>query len=149
MALSRLKAEFDARLPILQGSHEPIDWMKEIFDSVARIYDGSTIATVESDGFDSKKSCQPPSTGIRAAFLDCIHTARCFYLQYDRFDHLLDANPAFALDLFRNMRRSGDFVKQPSAERPKMTKRARKKHTRASGISANSEGPVIEWDHDD
>ena len=48
---------------------------------------------------------------LRAAFLRFAHAARFTLLQNDAFGRFLDeAPPAFALDMFRAMRTTGDFI---------------------------------------
>ncbi|KAL1837793.1 hypothetical protein VTJ49DRAFT_3403 [Mycothermus thermophilus] len=56
-------------------------------------------------------------TPIRAAFLTFVNSARFFLLRNPTFTHFLDTNacPAFALDMFRAMRLTGDFVVRQSA----------------------------------
>ena len=53
----------------------------------------------------------PINNPLRSAFLTFIHTARFYFLQDAEFNRFLDEEaPALALDLFRAMRATGDFV---------------------------------------
>ncbi|KAK3994360.1 BTB/POZ protein [Cladorrhinum sp. PSN332] len=99
IAMETLEAEFGAKLPALQLAYDTVtDWLPEFMDAVRLVY---------ADCFPGDTEMSP----IRRAFVHFAHTARFFFLQNEDFNRFTDKEaPVFALDLFRTMRETGDFV---------------------------------------
>ncbi|KAK3503236.1 hypothetical protein B0T13DRAFT_394127 [Neurospora crassa] len=110
IALDTLNAEFDAKIAPLQlhydsgssasdGNGVSPDWLPELFEAIRLVYNEVTLTDTS-----------PPTPGIRATFLSFIHAARFYFLQNEHFNAFLDQVPSFALDVFRAMRNTGDFI---------------------------------------
>ncbi|KAK4221137.1 BTB/POZ protein [Podospora fimiseda] len=99
IAMDTLDAEFSAKLPALQLAYDTVtNWLPEFFDAVRLVY---------ADCYPGDTKMSP----IRHAFVQFAHTARFFFLQNEEFNKFTDTEaPVFALDLFRTMRETGDFV---------------------------------------
>ncbi|KAK0736633.1 BTB/POZ protein [Apiosordaria backusii] len=99
IALDTLTAEFDSKLPAIQLQHETCEeWLPELCDAIRLVYEDIPI---------SDRTMTP----MRQAFVSFVHTARFYFLQEDRFTKFLDEEaPLLALDLFRAMRTTGDFI---------------------------------------
>lgn len=102
IALDALTAEFDAKLGPIQLQYESsADWFPEFFEAIRLVYADTPL---------SDRTLSP----IRAAFLGFVHTARFYFLQSQEFARFLDEEaPMLALDLFRAMRNTGDFLALP------------------------------------
>lgn len=100
IALDSLNAEFDSKLGPIQLQYESsADWLPELFDALRLVYTEAPIGDTGS-----------PSP-IRGAFLNFVHTARFYFLHNPDFNRFIDEEaPVFALDLFRAMRTTGDFI---------------------------------------
>ncbi|KAK0724207.1 BTB/POZ protein [Lasiosphaeris hirsuta] len=104
IALDTLAADFDARLGPVQMQYEPVDWLDELFETVKLIYQDVPLT-------DTSALSSSSSSPIRHALVTFVHTARFYLLQNEAFTHFLDeAPPVFALDMFRAMRTTGDFL---------------------------------------
>ncbi|EAA27116.2 hypothetical protein GE21DRAFT_9561 [Neurospora crassa] len=110
IALDTLNAEFDAKIAPLQlhydsgssasdGNGVSPDWLPELFEAIRLVYNEVPLTDTS-----------PPTPGIRATFLSFIHAARFYFLQNEHFNAFLDQVPSFALDVFRAMRNTGDFI---------------------------------------
>ncbi|KAM7202982.1 BTB/POZ fold [Naviculisporaceae sp. PSN 640] len=133
IALETLYAEFDSKLGPIQLQYEPSDdWIEELFEAIRLVY------------ADISLPLSPPSkdtSPIRSAFLSFAHAARFYLLQNEAFASFMDSDPAgqlFALDMFRTMRQTGDFVANiPNmtcslcANKPRQTPRQAKNGDRA------------------
>ncbi|KAK4182685.1 BTB/POZ protein [Podospora australis] len=102
IALDTLSAEFDAKLPAIQIEQKPAgDWLPEFFEAIGLIYADTPLCG----------TTMTPMTPIRTAFVAFAHAARFYFLQNTAFTKFLDEEaPVFALDMFRAMRNTGDFV---------------------------------------
>ncbi|KAK0610665.1 BTB/POZ protein [Bombardia bombarda] len=125
IALDTLKAELDSKLAPLQMQgpaeyHPSSEWFDELFEAIRLIYQ-DVAANVAYNNSSN------PASQIRAVIINFIHAARFYFLQNAPFNAFLDgeyrpaaeyggddiavgAPPAFALDMFRAMRTTGDFV---------------------------------------
>ncbi|EGO54885.1 hypothetical protein NEUTE1DRAFT_125004 [Neurospora tetrasperma FGSC 2508] len=110
IALDTLNAEFDAKTAPLQlhydsgssasdGNGVSPDWLPELFEAIRLVYSDVPLTDISH-----------PTPGIRATFLSFIHAARFYFLQNEHFNAFLDQVPSFALDVFRAMRNTGDFI---------------------------------------
>lgn len=97
IALETLTSEFDSKLGPMQLQYETPDWLDELFEAVKLVYQDTPLSDASS-------------TPIRTAFVSFVHTARFYLLQNETFNSFLDEAPIFALDMFRAMRNTGDFV---------------------------------------
>ncbi len=97
IALDTLAAEFDSHLGPMQLQYEPVDWLNEFFEAIQLVYLDTPISDTST-------------TPIRSAFVEFAHKARFYLLQNETFTKLLDEAPVFALDMFRTMRQTGDFI---------------------------------------
>ncbi|KAK0611319.1 BTB/POZ protein [Immersiella caudata] len=99
IALITLISELEAKLGPMQLQHEPVDWLDELFDAIKLIYHDIPL--------DDR-------TRTRSALCDAIllfvHMARFCLMQNAEFTEFLDEAPVFALDVFRMMRTTGDFI---------------------------------------
>ncbi|KAK4118675.1 hypothetical protein N657DRAFT_583296 [Parathielavia appendiculata] len=100
IALDTLTAEFDSKLGPIQLQYESSsDWLPELCEAIRLVYADAPVGDTGN------------LSSIRAAFLSFAHTARFYFLQNSDFNKFLDEEaPAFALDLFRVMRNTGDFL---------------------------------------
>lgn len=99
IALDTLAAEFNAKLGPIQLQHEPADWLPELCDAIRLAY---------ADAVLGDTGHQSP---IRTALLTFLHTARYYFLQNAEFMRFLEEEtPVLALELFRAMRTTGDFL---------------------------------------
>lgn len=101
-ALDALDEEFNNKLSFIQLFNAPADtWLPELFAALRLVYAHDPTAVDKSDEMSP----------IRAAFVRFVYTARFFFLELPVFNRFLDEEaPAFALDLFRAMRQSCDFL---------------------------------------
>jgi hypothetical protein len=99
IALDTLAAEFDARLGPNQLQYESAaEWLPELCEAIRLVYADTPLPDANL-------------TPIRRAFVSFVHTARFYFLQDAEFNRFLDEEaPGLALDLFRAMRATGDFV---------------------------------------
>lgn len=102
IALETLATEFDSKIGPMHMKPEPVDWLSELFEAIDLVY--------RDIPFGDPSPQSAPQSSVRAAFVQFVHTARYVLLQTDEFSRFLDAAPTFALDLFRAMRASADFV---------------------------------------
>lgn len=102
IALNALRKGFDSNLGPIQLHHKGADkWLPEFLDALRRLYSHDPTAVDKSDDMSP----------IRAAFVRFAYTARFPLLEIPAFNRFLDEEaPAFALDLFRAMRQSHDFL---------------------------------------
>lgn len=112
-ALETLAAELESKLAPIQLQYEPSDdWIEELFEAVRLVYADLTLPLSPPSSEDTSP--------IRSVFISFAHAARFYLLQNDAFANFMDTDPAgqlFALDMFRTMRQTGDFV----ANIPNMT----------------------------
>jgi hypothetical protein len=99
IALNALVAELESRLGPMQLQHEPVDWLDEVFEAIRLIYQDIPI--------DDKTRTR---SALCDAILAFVHTARFCLMQSPEFTDFLDEAPVFALDVFRMMRSTGDFI---------------------------------------
>jgi hypothetical protein len=102
IARDALIVALDSKLGPIQTRHEPAEeWLPELFAALRVVYDHDPTAVDKSDEMSP----------IRAAFVRFTYMARFFFLELPAFNRFLDEEaPAFALDLFRAMRQSCDFL---------------------------------------
>ncbi|KAK3320257.1 BTB/POZ protein [Cercophora scortea] len=99
IALDTLNAEMQTKLGPIQLLHEPSDWLDELFEAIKLVYE------------DTHPGDTTPMTQIRSAFLNFVHAARFYFLQNGAFARFLDEEaPVLAIDMFRAMRTTGDFI---------------------------------------
>lgn len=109
IALDTLTVEFDSKIAPLQLNYDSgtptsesgisPDWLPELFEAIRLVYADIPL-------FDTSHT----APRLRAAFLSFVHAARFYFLQNEHFNAFLDEVPTFALDVFRIMRHTGDFV---------------------------------------
>lgn len=109
IVLATFADEMQGRVAPLQLQYEEAEWLGELLEAVRLTY--SDVATLPDRGEDGEDM-----SPLRKSILRLIHPARFYLLQNGEFNAFLDEVPVFALDFFRNMRRTGDFVANlPSA----------------------------------
>ena len=101
-ALDALTEAFDRKLGGIQNYGDPADeWLPELFAALRLVYAHDPTAVDRSDEMSP----------IRAAFVRFVYTLRFVFLELPEFNRFLDEEaPTFALDLFRAMRQSCDFL---------------------------------------
>ncbi|KAK3343294.1 BTB/POZ protein [Neurospora tetraspora] len=110
IALDTLTTEFDSKVAPLQlnydsgsptsdGNGVSPDWLPELFEAIRLVYNEVPLSDTAHT-----------TPRIRAAFLSFVHAARFYFLQNEHFNAFLDQVPALALDVFRAMRNTGDFI---------------------------------------
>ena len=103
IALTTFVEEMQSRMAPVQLQYEEAEWLDEFLEAVKLIY--SHVPKTLSIPLDEEGM-----TRLRKTMLRLIHPARFYLLQDGDFNAFLDEVPVFALDFFRNMRRTGDFV---------------------------------------
>ena len=100
IALDTLTSEFDSKIGPIQLQYESsADWLPELCDAIRLVYADAPLGDTGT------------LSPIRTAFLNFVHTARFYFLQNAEFGRFMDEQaPVFALDLFRTMRTTGDFL---------------------------------------
>jgi uncharacterized membrane protein YgcG len=150
IALRSLQAEFAAKLGTIQlkfGNEAP--WMTEFLEAARLAWADVPIEPESYEATPSSPPTNPASNAppntptptpsqqhqphyqpqpwmlgpLRTTFITFIHLARFYFLQDPTFNAFLDSNasPALALDIFRAMRYSGDFLTHRDAFTPKNT----------------------------
>jgi len=99
IAYTTLNAELESKLGPMQLQNEPVDWLDELFEALKLVY---SEIPLEDKTYSRSAICD--------AFLAFVHTARFSLMQNTAFTEFLDESPVFALDVFRSMRTTGDFI---------------------------------------
>jgi hypothetical protein len=99
IALGALGDELDSKVGPMQLQYEAPDWLDELFEAITLVYQDVPLG-----------GKPPPASPISRLFLSFVHAARFYLLQDPAFSEFLDRAPAFALDVFRSMRATGDFI---------------------------------------
>ncbi|KAK3690246.1 BTB/POZ protein [Podospora appendiculata] len=77
---------------------DSLRWLDELFEAIKLVYQDTPLHDTTT-------------TTIRAAFVNFVHTGRFYFLQNEAFTKFLDEEaPLLALDMFRAMRTTGDFI---------------------------------------
>ncbi|KAK4441916.1 BTB/POZ protein [Podospora aff. communis PSN243] len=99
IAINALTADLESRLGPMQLQHQAVDWLEELFEVIRLIYQHMAI--------DDKTHTR---SALCNTILEFVHRARFFLMQNAEFTSFLEEVPVFALDVFRMMRLTGDFL---------------------------------------